>query len=150
MAIIKTQTFISMIRIELTQFSPLESSILQIRFNVFVAEQGVEPSLEVDGRDPECVHAIAYDEDLPIGTGRLLPDGHIGRMAVLKEYRSTGVGQKILLKLVAAARERGWKKVELSSQIQAVDFYERFGFQRLGEVYIEAGIDHVDMRLDLE
>ena len=71
-------------------------------------------------------------------------------MAVLKEYRSTGVGQKILLKLVEAARERGWKKVELSSQIQAVDFYERFGFKRLGKVYIEAGIDHVDMRLDLE
>jgi predicted GNAT family N-acyltransferase len=71
-------------------------------------------------------------------------------MAVLKEYRSTGAGQKILLKLVEAARERGWKRVDLSSQIQAVDFYERFGFQRLGEVYIEAGIDHVDMRLDLE
>tara|TARA_B100000900_G_scaffold356041_1_gene325573 strand:+ start:2040 stop:2459 length:420 start_codon:yes stop_codon:yes gene_type:complete len=139
-----------MIRVELTQFSPLETSILQIRFNVFVAEQGVEPSLEVDGRDPDCVHAIAYDENLPIGTGRLLPDGHIGRMAVLKEYRSTGVGQKILLKLVEAARERGWKKVELSSQIQAVDFYERFGFQRLGETYVEAGIVHLDMRLNLK
>ncbi len=150
MAIIKTQTFLSMIRVELTQFSPLETSILQIRFNVFVAEQGVEPSLEVDGRDPDCVHAIAYDENLPIGTGRLLPDGHIGRMAVLKEYRSTGVGQKILLKLVEAARERGWKKVELSSQIQAVDFYERFGFQRLGETYVEAGIVHLDMRLNLK
>ena len=139
-----------MIRIELTHFSPLESSILQIRFEVFVAEQGVDPSLEVDGRDPECVHAIAYAEDKPIGTGRLLPDGHIGRMAVLKEYRSKGVGQKILLKLVEAARKRGWKKVELSSQIQAVPFYERFGFRRLGDVYIEAGIEHVDMRLDLE
>jgi predicted GNAT family N-acyltransferase len=139
-----------MIRIELTHFSPLEPSILQIRFEVFVAEQGVDPSLEVDGRDPECVHAIAYDEDKPIGTGRLLPDGHIGRMAVLKEHRSKGVGQKILLKLVEAAREKGWKQVELSSQIQAVAFYERFGFQRLGDVYVEAGIDHVDMRLDLE
>jgi len=139
-----------MIRIELTHFSPLEPSILQIRFEVFVAEQGVDPSLEVDGRDPECVHVIAYDEDKPIGTGRLLPDGHIGRMAVLKEHRSKGVGQKILLKLVEAAREKGWKQVELSSQIQAVAFYERFGFQRLGDVYVEAGIDHVDMRLDLE
>ncbi len=139
-----------MIRIELTHFSPLEPSILQIRFEVFVAEQGVDPSLEVDGRDPECVHAIAYDEDKPIGTGRLLPDGHIGRMAVLKEHRSKGVGQKILLKLVEAAREKGWKQVELSSQIQAVAFYERFGFQRLGDVYVEAGIAHVDMRLDLE
>jgi len=139
-----------MIRIELTHFSPLEPSILHIRFEVFVAEQGVDPSLEVDGRDPECVHAIAYDEDKPIGTGRLLPDGHIGRMAVLKEHRSKGVGQKILLKLVEAAREKGWKQVELSSQIQAVAFYERFGFQRLGDVYVEAGIDHVDMRLDLE
>jgi len=79
-----------------------------------------------------------------------LPDGHIGRMAVLKEHRSKGVGQKILLKLVEAAREKGWKQVELSSQIQAVAFYERFGFQRLGDVYVEAGIDHVDMRLDLE
>ncbi len=138
-----------MIRIKLTNFSPSESSILEIRFKVFVDEQGVDPSLEVDGRDPQCVHAIAYDEDIPIGTGRLLPDGHIGRIAVLKDYRSKGVGQKILLKLLEAARERGWNKVELSSQIQAVAFYEKIGFQRVGDVYIEAGIDHVDMRLDL-
>ena len=139
-----------MIRVELTEYPPHESSILDIRFKVFVDEQGVDPKLEIDGRDSECLHAIAFDSDKPVGTGRLLPDGHIGRMAVLQEYRSKGIGQRILLKLIEAARQKGWDRVHLSSQTQAVSFYEKFGFQRFGEVYLEAGIDHVDMRLDLK
>lgn len=139
-----------MIRVELTEFPEHESSILDIRFEVFVNEQGVDPKLEVDGRDSECLHAVAFDNDKPVGTGRLLPDGHIGRMAVLKEYRSKGIGRLLLLRLIEAARENDWEELHLSSQIRAVPFYEKFGFKRFGKVYPEAGIDHVDMRLDLE
>lgn len=139
-----------MIRIELTEFMPLESSIMDIRFKVFVDEQGVDPKLEIDGRDSQCLHAVAFESDKPIGTGRLLPDGHIGRMAVLKSHRSKGVGRQILLSLIEAARGKGWDRVILSSQIQAAPFYEKFGFKSLGKVYVEAGIDHVDMHLDLK
>ncbi len=138
-----------MIHVELTEFEPFGKSILEIRFKVFVDEQGVDPKLEADGLDRECLHAVAFDDALPIGTGRLLPDQHIGRMAVLKEYRSQGIGSLILQKLVGAALERNWEFVELSSQVQAIHFYERFGFKQLGDVYLEAGIDHIDMRLEL-
>lgn len=138
-----------MIRVVLTEFEPFEAQILEIRFKVFVEEQGVDPRLEVDGRDSQCLHAIAYQNDTPIGTGRLLPDGHIGRLAVLKAHRSQGVGQAMLLKLIEAARDRGWSRVELSSQIQVISFYEKFGFKRYGDTYLEAGIVHTDMALDL-
>jgi len=139
-----------MFRVELTEFKPCETQILEIRFKVFVEEQGVDPQLEVDGRDSQCLHAIAYRGDTPIGTGRLLPDGHIGRLAVLKAHRSQGVGRKILLKLIEAARERSWSRVELSSQVQAISFYEKFGFERFGDTYLDAGIVHTDMALDLK
>ena len=72
-----------MVFVELTGFSRHQEAILSIRFDVFVKEQGVDPSLEIDGQDPDCLHAIAYTDGKAAGTGRLLPDGHIGRMAVL-------------------------------------------------------------------
>ncbi len=139
-----------MIRVALTDFKPHESTILHIRFKVFVEEQGVDPKLEIDGLDPECLHAVAFAGDQAIGTGRLLPDGRIGRMAVLKEHRAHGVGRQILEALIQAARDRNWARVELSSQIQAVPFYEQFGFKPLGQSYLEAGILHTKMALKLE
>lgn len=138
-----------MIRVELTEFERFEKIILDIRFSVFVKEQGVDPEIEIDGLDSHCLHALAFDHNAPIGTGRLLPNKHIGRMAVLAEHRRKGAGGLILQKLIDAAREREWDCVELSSQVHAVPFYERFGFRRFGETYFEAGIDHVHMRLDL-
>ncbi len=138
-----------MTRVELTDYAPQKDTILHIRFEVFVEEQGVDPALEIDGIDPDCVHALAYEENLPVGTGRLLPDGHIGRMAVLKTHRGLGVGSALLSTLIDAARERKVKSVALSSQVQAIPFYERFGFRASGPVYLEAGIEHRDMTLAL-
>jgi predicted GNAT family N-acyltransferase len=136
-----------MIRIELMQWDRARAEASAIRFRVFVEEQGVPRSIELDELDPVCVHALAYDDTgSPIGTGRLLPDGHIGRMAVLEQRRHHGVGTMILNKLIEKAKERGHKEVLLSAQVHALDFYRRHGFQALGEIYEEAAIPHRKMR----
>jgi len=138
-----------MIRVETTPFEPYADPILAIRFEVFVHEQNVPPELEVDGLDPKCLHALAFEEEKPIATGRLLEDGHIGRVAVLKPYRNRGIGIAIMKTLIEAARERSLATVCLSSQTHAIAFYERLGFKAQGEIYLDAGIDHIDMVLPL-
>ena len=120
-----------------------------IRMLVFVEEQRVPAELEMDERDADCVHAIAFDGARAVGTGRLLPDGHIGRMAVLQEFRGKGVGGEILERLIEAARRRGEREIVLSAQTRAVDFYLAHGFEAFGPVYEEAGIPHQDMRRTL-
>lgn len=118
-----------------------------IRFAIFVGEQNVPPGIELDALDAKCLHAIAYDpEGKAIGTGRLLPDGHIGRMAVVKDWRRQGVGAEILEALVAEAARRGHAEVVLSAQLQAAEFYRSHGFVAEGKVYQEAGILHQAMR----
>ena len=121
-----------------------------LRFAVFVGEQNVPPGIEIDDLDASCVHAVAYDVDgKAIGTGRLLPDGHIGRMAVVVEWRRRGIGAEILEALINEARKRGHKEVILSSQLQAAEFYRGAGFVAEGKVYEEAGILHQKMRRSL-
>ena len=138
-----------MIRVETTEFEPYADSIKAIRFEVFVDEQNVPPELEIDGLDPECPHALAFDEDTPIATGRLLKDGHIGRVAVLAPYRNQGIGTLIMKSLITTARNRSFQSVILSSQTQAIPFYKQLGFQTQGPIYQDAGIDHIDMALKL-
>jgi predicted GNAT family N-acyltransferase len=84
-----------------------------------------------------------------VGTARLLPDGHIGRVAVARQARGQGVGGELLLHLMAAARERGHREVELFAQVNAQRFYERFGFIVVGPQFDDAGIPHVPMRAAL-
>ncbi|WP_211451221.1 GNAT family N-acetyltransferase [Collimonas antrihumi] len=118
-----------------------------VRFDVFVIEQKIPVELEWDDMDEHCIHAVAYNEaGQAIGTGRLLPDGHIGRMAVRSAGRGQGVGAAILEALMAQARQRGDKEVVLNAQTHAEAFYGRHGFSRDGEEYYEAGIPHICMR----
>ena len=135
-----------MLRIELMDWVAARAEASRIRLRVFVAEQGVPPEIEVDQLDADCVHALAYAQGRAVGTGRLLPDGHIGRMAVLKESRALGVGGAILERLVEEARRRGLREVVLSAQTHAIGFYRRHGFTEQGEVYADAGIPHQEMR----
>jgi len=86
---------------------------------------------------------------MPIGCGRLLRDGHIGRMAVLRECRGRGVGAALLALLVALARERGNDRAILNAQTHALPFYARFGFMPEGLEFTEAGIPHRTMTLTL-
>jgi predicted GNAT family N-acyltransferase len=127
-----------------------EGSLSAIRTRVFVEEQRVPPELEHDGLDAECIHVVAEDlNGHPIGTGRLRPDGRVGRMAVLREHRGQGVGAMLLDALVAAARAHGLTVLELHAQTSAREFYERAGFRAFSDVFLEAGIPHVAMRRSL-
>jgi predicted GNAT family N-acyltransferase len=135
-----------MVRIELMPWEQARAEASRIRFAVFVVEQGVPLEIELDEHDAECVHALAFDGAAAVGTGRLLPDGHLGRMAVLREFRGRGVGSAILAKLIKAAAQRGDREVLLSAQVHALDFYRAHGFSAEGEVYQDAGIAHQTMR----
>ena len=119
--------------------------ICAIRYEVFVDEQNVPEELEIDGLDNEAKHVLAFVDEVPIGTGRILSDGHIGRLAVLKKYRRQGAGKLIMKELMKWAQDMSLEKVWLSSQWHAHSFYLDLGFVCVGEIYEEAGIDHIKM-----
>ena len=135
-----------MLRIEILHWAAARAEASRIRLKVFVEEQRVPREIEMDEKDAVCVHALAYAQGRVVGTGRLLPDGHIGRMAVLRENRAQGVGGAILERLVEEARRRGMRQVVLSAQTHALGFYRGHGFAEEGEVFEEAGIPHQEMR----
>jgi hypothetical protein len=123
--------------------------ICAIRNEVFVNEQNVPKELEIDGLDIEAKHVLAFVDEVPIGTGRILSDGHIGRVAVLKNYRGLGIGKSIMKDLIKWAQDMSLEKVWLSSQWHAHSFYLDFGFVCVDEIYKEAGIDHIKMFKEL-
>jgi predicted GNAT family N-acyltransferase len=133
-------------RVRLADWARDEPQLKAIRYRVFVVEQRVPEDLEWDGLDAGCRHALA--EDLTgnaIGCGRLLPDGHIGRMAVDADWRGNGVGTALLKRLVELAREQGYPRLVLNAQVQAMPFYARHGFTSAGPEFEEAGIAHQAM-----
>jgi len=135
-----------MARIELLTWEEARAQASPIRFTVFCEEQGVPRDIELDEHDAVCVHALAFDGPKVVGTARLLPDSHIGRMAVLKAWRGRGIGGLMLDRLIELARKRGDREVILSAQTHAIPFYHAHGFVPEGAEYIEAGIPHQAMR----
>ena len=136
-----------MIRIALMGWEQARAEARAIRLAVFVEEQRVPVEIEWDEHDETSLHALAYSEEgEAVATGRLLPDGHIGRMAVLKAWRGKGVGGAILGRLITAARGRGDTQIELFAQTHAIAFYRKYGFAESGPVFEEAGIPHQAMR----
>ena len=136
-------------------WNTLGRDALRLRMDVFVHEQGIPAELEADEHDPTALHAVALNHlGQCVGTGRLTRQtprtGRIGRMAVDRVLRGSGVGRDLLLALVEAARARGDHTVILHAQVSARRFYERLGFAAQGEVYEEAGLPHVSMVLSLE
>lgn len=118
-----------------------------IRREVFMEEQAVPEALERDGLDDDALHLLATtDDNTPIGTARLLPDGHIGRVAVVKPWRGRGVGRALMVEILRQAERMGHGEVELAAQIQALPFYEGLGFTAFGEVFMDAGIPHRNMK----
>jgi predicted GNAT family N-acyltransferase len=123
---------------------------MSVREAVFVVEQGVPPEIELDDWDPQCEHALAIaPHGRVVGTGRLLPDGHIGRIAVLREWRGRGVGGAILAALIDRATARGMRRIVLNAQTHAVPFYARYGFAPFGDEFVEAEIPHIAMAREL-
>lgn len=132
--------------IRIVDWSHAEDKLRAVRLAVFVVEQNIPEELEWDEQDAASRHALAEDAaGVPIGCARLLPDGHIGRVAVLSEWRGRGVGAAMLVRLIELARERGDRRVRLHSQTQAASFYARYGFEPVGSPFMEAGIPHQTM-----
>lgn len=138
-----------MIRIEQVTWAEAEARLSQIRRQVFIIEQKVPEALEWDGEDPTAVHLLAYSDDLPVGTLRMLADGHLGRMAVLQDQRSKGIGQQLMRKMIELAQEQGLQRLVLAAQTHAVSFYTQFGYIADDRIFLDAGIPHQRMQLQL-
>ena len=124
-----------------------------LRRIVFIEEQGVAEADEVDDLDDQAIHILATQDARPIGSARLLTMGNVGkvgRVCVLRDARGTGLGAALMQAAVAQFRTiPGITKVKLGAQLQALSFYERLGFTSYGPVFLDAGIEHRDMVLDL-
>lgn len=127
-----------------------DSAILsEIRQRVFIEEQNVPKELEWDDADDDAQHWLAFHNNEPVGTARMLRNGHIGRMAVLARARNRGVGSQILRTILQTATQQQFREVYLHAQIHALPFYERHGFIAEGPEFIDANIPHRTMRLTL-
>jgi predicted GNAT family N-acyltransferase len=134
--------------IRIMQWDEAKDLAYLIRLDVFVHEQGVPEELELDDDDPVAWHAVVLDHGKAIATGRLLRNGKIGRLAVLKEYRGLGLGSELLKTLVSYGRQEGINQFFLHAQTSAIGFYEQLGFKAIGLVFNEADIDHIKMVLE--
>lgn len=127
---------------------------MTLRYQVFVDEQGVPHEEEQDELDPIATHLLATDDGAPVGTARVVYQGDvakIGRVCVTKAARGTGLGAKLIAASVELAKKQpGITKAKLGAQIQAIRFYEKLGFTICGPVYLDAGIEHRDMVLNLQ
>lgn len=137
--------------VELATWPADMTELRAIRTEVFVREQAVPEEEEWDDLDELSQHVIARSADgQPIATGRLTPNGFIGRMAVLREWRGKGVGASVLRTLIECARERHLRRIDMHAQTHAIAFYEAAGFVARGEEFDECGIAHRNMSLELD
>jgi predicted GNAT family N-acyltransferase len=139
------------VRARLADFTADFASIEAIRSAVFIVEQRVPEQLEFDERDPVCIHLLVLVAGEPVGTGRIdvEHDGKIGRVAVLASHRRRGVGKALMERLHEIARERGLRQVWCNAQTSAVPFYAQLGYRATGNLFEEAGIEHVRMERSL-
>ena len=123
-----------------------EPLLKAIRQTVFIDEQGVPAELEWDEHDVSCRHALALSlQGDAIACGRMVANGHIGRIAVLPEWRGKYVGTAIMEAFLQYATSQHYPQVDVDAQVQAVPFYERFDFIVQGENFMDAGIPHIKM-----
>ena len=140
-----------MIEVRLAQGPAEVQKCLRLRWTVFVEEQGVRPSDEVDAHDGAGgVHALASLDGVPCGAGRLIftapTVARIQRMAVIDDVRGRGVGSALLAFLEAEARRRGATRLTLWAQVRARQFYERAGYAAAGGEFDDGtGIPHLAM-----
>ncbi len=136
-----------MLIVRIADFAADHADICGIRFAVFVDEQKVPESIEIDGRDPHCIHLLACDDGEPVGTGRidLAKSGKVGRVAVVASRRGQGVGTALMEYAHGIARDHALDKVWCNAQVSVVPFYEGLGYCVTGEPFYEADIEHVRM-----
>jgi len=120
-----------------------------VRKKVFIDEQKIDENAEFDGSDKYADIVVLYDSDIPVATGRLILKENkmtIGRIAVLKSERHKNYGTLVVKNLVNKAFELGYKTQYLHSQSQAVGFYEKVGFVKYGDEFLEENIPHYKMK----
>jgi hypothetical protein len=140
------------ISIQITHWDSAKSMVMPIRHEIFIHEQKVPEELEWDEFDQDALHAIVKKDQQVIGTARLIINNtiaKIGRMAIQKEYREQGIGQKLLSTLIQTAKEKGAQECILHAQTHAIAFYAKADFEPHDPIFEEAGIPHVEMRLML-
>lgn len=127
------------------------TALSAIRKSVFVEEQGVPLEIELDAADATATHFLLWDwHGNPIACARLLPEGKVGRMAVLPQWRGKGLGDRLLTAVIAEAKRRGWFELRAAAQASVTAFYTQAGFEPVGDPFVAAGIDHQMMRLFLQ
>jgi predicted GNAT family N-acyltransferase len=121
---------------------------MQIRYQVFVFGQGVPMDIEIDALDKVAMHFLMEVDGQPIGTARIINKGDgigkIGRVALLMDKRGMGYGRELMWYLLGTGF-RTFHTLVLDSQIQAIPFYEKLGFEPEGDMFEEAGIEHLRM-----
>ncbi len=141
------------VELKLVETEAEMEAALAVRMRVFVAEQSVPAEEELDDEDATATHVIARHNELVVGTGRLLirAEGtcQIGRMAVDQPWRRQGVGGRLLLYLEQEARSQGMSQVMLHAQEYVKGFYAAHGYLERGELFLEAGIPHIEMRKEI-
>jgi predicted GNAT family N-acyltransferase len=150
------------VQIEVVRVTSLDEmqDALRVRRRVFIEEQSVPESLEIEEHDADpavvttALHVLARLDGEPVATGRLLLDEHhgnlhIGRVAVLAEHRRHGLGRAVMLALHDLGSERNATSLTLAAQLHAIGFYERLGYTARGDVFLDAGIEHRWMDLNL-
>lgn len=125
-----------------------------IRRQVFIKEQGIPEEIEMDELDVEALHMIVLEEGMPVATARLrFPEeglAKIERMAVLGDFRGLGIGTEMVSFLIDEISERAdVEQIVLHAQFRAVDFYKSCGFKITSATFLEAGIEHVEMRKEI-
>ncbi len=140
----------AMVQVKTGSWDALREGAGALRTQVFLEEQRIPKHMEWDEFDATSLHALAFNRlGSPVATGRLLPASNgvakIGRMAVVRVLRGSGLGREVLAALMAVAKNRGDREVALHAQRSAQGFYQRMGFVERGEPFVEAGIDHIEM-----
>lgn len=138
------------VTVRMAEWAADAAGIASVRRRVFIQEQGVPEAMEWEAVDPDCTWFVALAEDAVVAVARLTPAGRVGRMAVLPAWRGRGLGSRLLELAIATARQRGSHRLELHAQSHALGFYERLGFRTVGAEFLEAGIPHRRMFLNLE
>jgi predicted GNAT family N-acyltransferase len=134
-----------------------QADAIEVRMAVFVEEQGVPESLEIDGKDDESFHVVAYRDTepkaTPVGAGRLreVEDGvgKLERISVLKAHRGEGIGREIVAELEAVADEQGLSKLVMHAQTSVEEMYRTLGYETTSDEFEEAGIAHIEMAKSL-
>ena len=137
--------------IEIKKFGYNDQSLfnlaINIRKEVFVIGQNIDPALEYDGNDKMAIHYLLSENDIPVGTARRRETAKgikLERFAILPEHRNKGLGSA-LLKAVLQDTTPLNKLIYLHSQKNVASLYLRNGFAAKGENFYEAGIEHIYM-----